>query len=335
MSDNANRSQQPAPSGCLAAIARWILPILVFGGVMFFVFIVAMILLAANVGNLAEKLKEKNAHDFTEKIVKTGDSKNRIALISVNGEIGGAGNYLAGEGTVYEISRKLRAAADDETVKAVLLCVDSPGGGLTAGDVLHNEIQRVQERGKKVIAHFGNLAASGGYYISAPVDYIVAQPTCLIGSFGVIMFHFEVDELAKKIGVRVDPVKSTGSKDMGSIFRPMSEAEKKFFEKILGVYHQRFIDIIASGRKIPVDKVKALATGEIYTAVMAKDAKLIDEIGYFDDALNYTIKTIANSKPEVFIYEEGFDFEKLFNTFSSATSVLKQFLPVNKILQLK
>ena len=244
-----------------------------------------------------------NKEKFYEEVLIGGDNTSRIAVIPITGAIYGTGNSYYGVGTVNSVTSQLRKITNDNTVKAVILHIDSPGGGLSASDIIHDAILQLKAKGKKVIVNVDQLCASGGYYIAAPADYIVAGPTALIGSFGVIMEHVEVTGLLEKIGVVVDPLKSTDSKDIGSPFKKMTPEEKAYFKHILTTYHKRFINIIASGRNLPLDEVENLANGRVYLAEEALDYGLIDEIGYFDSSLNAAKKFCTVDYPEVFTYK--------------------------------
>ena len=252
-------------------------------------------------GDLSGKLQEK--------VVKTGSGKTpgKIAIVDLTGVIEGSGSHVSGEGMVSELSKQLRLAAEDDQVKAVFLQMDSPGGGLSASDILHDEIMRLQKAGKKVVVHVGSLAASGGLYISAPADYIIANPTALVGSIGVIMMRFQLDELFKKLGIKYDPIKSTQMKDIGSPFRDLTPDERKYFEDLIQTFNDRFINIVAEGRKIDVDEVRKLANGKIYTAQQALDYKLIDGIGYYDDALAKTKELSGLEDPHLIRYAKRFE----------------------------
>lgn len=254
-----------------------------------------------------------------EKVILPAKEKKggKIAVIDVAGAIDGRGSHVSGDAMLLSVSRQLRLAERDEDVKAVILQIDSPGGGLTASDVLHEEIQRLRRGGKPVVVYIGGLAASGGFYIAAGADKVIASPTALVGSFGVIMPHIQVEELMRKIGVKVDPLKSTEMKDIGSPFREMTEEERRFFLEILEHYHSRFVAIIRDGRKIEESTVRSLANGKVYTAEQAKSFGLIDEIGYFDAALS-AAERIANAEgAAVIVYEHPFRLKELFDAARS------------------
>lgn len=256
--------------------------------------------------------------ELVEKVVSKGSDElgRKIALITVNGAIDGVGSRLKGEGTVYEVSRRLHQAAKDNSVKAVLLAIDSPGGGLTASDVIHNEVLKIKAVGKPVVVSVGNLAASGGLYIGVAADWIIASPTSLIGSIGVIMRHMVIEELLDKVGIEMTPIKSTGSKDIGSPFRKMTAEESKFFHDLIATFHNRFISIIAEGRGLDKDKVSTLASGKIFTAEQSLEYGLIDEIGYIDAALE-KVKAMSDiESPTIIEYGTPFDFKKAIKRFS-------------------
>ncbi|NQU05984.1 MAG: signal peptide peptidase SppA [Calditrichaeota bacterium] len=261
---------------------------------------------------------------LTEKLVAPSktESEDKIALISIKGTIDGTGSHVIGTGMVESISKQLRMAAKDDKVKAVLIQMSSPGGGLTASDILRNEVMRVQEAGKKVVVHVGNLAASGGLYISAPSDYIMASPTALVGSIGVIMTRFQIRELIHKLGIKYDPIKSTDMKDIGSPFRDLSPEERQYFSDMIQSFNDRFISIVAEGRGLEIDAVKKLANGKIYLAEQALESKLIDEIGYFDQALEKTKELAGVEDPKIVKYGKRFDDMGILSSFLNSRSSL-------------
>lgn len=305
--------------GCFSLFFRWIVPLLFVGGILFMgLFLVILVILG---GEVQKNALGRNDNGVSEKILRPGAAHARVAVIRLEGEIMGSGGHMLGEGMVHDLAKKMRAAAEDDTVGTVLLDVDSPGGGLTASDILYNEVQGLRKAGKKVVAAVGSLAASGGYYVIAPADRIFVQPTGMVGSFGVIMQHFELTDLLKKVGVKVEPLKSTGSKDIGSMFRPMTEPEKAFFAKILNTYHGRFVKIIADGRNLKVEKVEQMANGELYTAEEAVAAGLADKVGYFDDALAYACSLAGHEPPEIFTYEDELSLKTVLEKLSGESAL--------------
>lgn len=244
-----------------------------------------------------------------EKVIIPGEGKQpeKIAIVTIEGVIKGTGSHISGEDMVEQVSKQLRRAAEDDKVKGVLIQLDSPGGGLCASDIIRHELMQLQEAGKKVVICIGALAASGGLYISAPADYIVANPTALVGSIGVIMTRFQVKEMIRKLGIKYDPIKSADMKDIGSPFRDLSQEERKYFQDLIYDFNERFISIVSDGRKLDIEAVRKLANGKIYSAEQALDYGLIDMIGYFDDALEKTKELAGVKEPLIIKYAKRFE----------------------------
>jgi len=187
---------------------------------------------------------------------------------------------------VQEVVSQLRLAEKDKNVKAVILKIDSPGGSVTASDVLFNEILTFKERtGATVVAAMMGVAASGGYYISLPADYILAHPTTITGSIGVIFMRPKVTGLMHKIGIGMDVSKSGVNKDIGSPFRPATAEEEKIFQDLTDRLGVRFIDLVAKHRKLDPAIIAEIATARIYLASEALELGLVDEIGYLENAV--------------------------------------------------
>jgi protease-4 len=217
----------------------------------------------------------------------------KIAVIEIEGVImeGGGGLFGGGIDPVALVADGLRRAADDETVDAVIIEVNSPGGGVTASDMIHHEIVNFRKKtGKPVVVYMKDLAASGGYYVSAPCDYIVANPTTLTGSIGVIIqgfnFHGTLTEVVKGEDATI---KAGNNKTMGSMFADPESAEYKEGRALLQVLvdemHVHFKNVVKEGRgnRLNADW-ETYADGRILTASQAEKIGLIDKIGYFEDA---------------------------------------------------
>ncbi|HSB45863.1 MAG TPA: signal peptide peptidase SppA [Nitrospira sp.] len=202
--------------------------------------------------------------------------EDRIALIRVEGVI------LDSQSTVMELKR----FAENPSVKAIVLRIDSPGGGVVPSQEIYDAVQRVRNKNNKaVIASMGTVAASGGYYIAAATDRIIANPGTLTGSIGVIMETANVEGLLKKIGVEGIVVKSGKFKDVGSPLRKMTDEEQALLQSVMDDVHKQFIDAVAEGRAMEVATVQAFADGRIFTGRQAKEAKLVDELGNLEDAI--------------------------------------------------
>ena len=250
----------------------------------------ASILLAALSGCAFIKVSLMPEVQPLEEQVLSGEGKDKIVLMDITGvitseegssSIGGAKK----PGMLAEMREGFDRARRDRNVKAVVLRINSPGGGVTASDTLYHEIKKFKmESGVKVIAHFLDAGTSGAYYAALASDRITAQPTSITGSIGVIMLRIDATGLMQKIGVQALEISSGDKKGMGSPFRPVSAEEKKIFQAMIDSLYGRFIGVVADERKMAPERVRQLADGRIYTSQEAKDAGLIDDIGYLDDA---------------------------------------------------
>ncbi len=217
----------------------------------------------------------------TESAYMEGDVDSRIVVIPIKGMI---------DSSTADFVHKVFKALRDDLPKAIVLRVDSGGGSVGASDRIWYEITQFKnETQVPVVASFGSVAASGGYYVAVPADYIMAEPTTITGSIGVIVEAFTVQELLNKIGVTPEIVIATEAtkKDIFSPWRSWTEDDRQALRSILDSAYDRFVDIVAKGRSdLDLDSVKRLATGEVYTAREAKENKLIDGNGYLDAAID-------------------------------------------------
>jgi protease-4 len=226
-----------------------------------------------------------------EEQVLSGEGKDKIVLMDITGvitseEVSSAIGGSKKPGMLAEMREGFDRARKDRNVKAVVLRINSPGGGVTASDTLFHEIKKFKmETGVKVIAHFLDAGTSGAYYAALASDRITAQPTSITGSIGVIMLRIDATGLMQKIGVQTLEIASGEQKGMGSPFRPVSAEEKKIFQAMIDSLYGRFVSVIVDERKMAPERVRQLADGRIYTSKEAKDAGLIDDIGYLDDAI--------------------------------------------------
>jgi protease-4 len=193
------------------------------------------------------------------------------------------------EGPIMDSSQavaELEAFGDNPMVKAIVVRIDSPGGGVAPSQEIYNAVKRVRkEQNKTVVASMGTVAASGGYYIAVATDRILANPGTLTGSIGVIMQMANFQELLEKVGVKSVVIKTGKFKDLGSPFRPMVEEERQLLEAVMDDTLSQFIEAVAEGRSMDAAEVEQLADGRIFTGRQAKTALLIDEIGDLHDAI--------------------------------------------------
>ena len=216
---------------------------------------------------------------------------DKIAIVEVKGVI------TQSSGVIEDLQQYLA----DDGVKAIVLRVDSPGGGVGPAQEIYREIMRIRSTSKKkVVTSMGSVAASGGYYIACASDRIVANPGTITGSIGVIMQFSNLEELLKKIGVKGVVLKSGEHKDIGSPFREMTPEEKRIMQEVLDNVHQQFIQAVADGRKLERSKVAQIADGRILTGEQAKNLGLVDQLGNLQDTIDVTAKMVGiEGKPNV------------------------------------
>lgn len=227
--------------------------------------------------------------------VSLGD---KVALVRVTGVILDS----------TDVIEELKEHSKDSSVKAIVLRIDSPGGAVAPSQEIYEEIKKIKEK-KKVIVSMGTVAASGGYYISAPADKIVANAGTLTGSIGVIMEIPNISGLMQKIGVETQVIKSGAHKDMASIFKSLKPEEKEILQTVLDDVHDQFIKAVSEGRGIKFEQIKKLADGRIFTGRMAKEVGLVDEIGNLQDAIMLAGElTGIKGEPQVVQKKEKFSF---------------------------
>jgi len=202
--------------------------------------------------------------------------------------------------TAEPVVEELNDYAEDSSVKAIVLRIDSPGGGVVVSQEIYNAVKNARKEGKKVVASMGTVAASGGYYVAAAADRIVANPGTLTGSIGVKMEFANVEKLLEKIGVRGMVVKAGEYKDVGSPFREMSAQEKKILQDVIDDVHSQFIKAVAEGRNMQEAEVRAIADGRIFTGRQALDLKLVDQLGDLADSIKVAGELVGiQGKPRV------------------------------------
>ncbi|BBB91212.1 MAG TPA: signal peptide peptidase SppA [Methylomusa anaerophila] len=232
--------------------------------------------------------------------------KDKIAVIYVDGVIiGGRGQGgLFGEtGGTDAIIKQIHAARDDQSVKAVILRINSPGGSAPASQEVGDEVKKLKATGKPVVTSMGDMAASGGYWIAACSDRIYANAATLTGSIGVYMPYTNWEELYKKIGIKQEKIKSGPHKDILSPERSMTPEERDLIQAMVDDMYNQFVEVVAQGRRMDPEKVRQLADGRLYTGRQAKEAGLVDELGNMYDAIEGTAQLAGiPGKPEIVEY---------------------------------
>ena len=233
-------------------------------------------------------------------------TEDRIALIRVEGVI------LDSQTTIGELKR----FSENPSIKAIVIRIDSPGGGVVPSQEIYNAVKRVRSKhNKAVIASMGSVAASGGYYIAAATDRIVANPGTLTGSIGVIMETANVEGLLQKIGVEGVVIKSGKYKDVGSPLRKMSADERGLLQGVMDDVHKQFIEAVAEGRSLELRAAQALADGRIFTGRQAKEAKLVDELGDLEDAIQLAAEVVGiEGEPKVIEPRRRFSFREILDS---------------------
>jgi protease IV len=234
---------------------------------------------------------------YYEEEYVSGTGPDKIAVVPVDGTIVAADSStgdLQPTTTPEGLADALQQARGDARVAAVVLEVNSPGGGVTASDEMHQSILDFREQtGLPVVVSMGDVAASGGYYISTAADRIVANETTLTGSLGVIFALTDFSELADRYGVEQEVVKSGEFKDMGSSFRDLTPEEREILQSIVDESYDEFVGVIVEGRGLPEARVREIADGRVYSGEQAKELGLVDSFGGLDEAVEVS-RDLAN-----------------------------------------
>lgn len=241
---------------------------------------------------------------------------NRVALVEVEGLIVDA----------ERIVRELEEHALDPSIRAIVVRIQSPGGVVAPTQEIHDAIRRVRDQGKPVVASMGAVAASGGYYLAAAADRIVANPGTLTGSIGVLIQLTDFEGLLKKVGVRHEVVKAGRLKDIGNIGRRMTDEERAVLQALLDDMHDQFVTAVAQGRGLERAAVLALADGRVYSGRRAKELGLVDALGGLEDAVRLA-GTLAKipGKPQLVRPRRPFQLTDLLDWLGNRTPLRDLF----------
>lgn len=263
----------------------------IWGGIMGFFSLVAMCFLLLMVIGI-----------WLDKRSQIGPDK--IAVIRIEGVIEDSRDVL----------EQLEEYNENDTVKAIVLRIDTPGGGVGPSQEIYQSVKDITKEGrKKVIVSMGGVAASGGYYIASAADKIVANPGTITGSIGVLMEFANIEELFNKIGLKATVMKTGAHKDIGSPVREMTPEDKAVIQELLDDVYDQFVEAVASGRKLEVEQVKKIADGRIFSGQKAKDLGLVDEIGNMPFTLELAADMVGIKERPLEVLEE--DKESPFNRF--------------------
>jgi len=256
-----------------------------------------------------------------EEEVVEGKGQTKILLMDISGFISdepasaglGLGPPPARVPMLVRIREELTKAAKDRQVRALVLRINTPGGTVTASDIIYREIMLFREETRvPVIAALMDVAASGGYYIALSADRIVAHPTTVTGSIGTIMVTANVEGLLGKIGVATNTFKSAEHKDMGSPFRPLTPEERAIFQSVIDELQRQFVAKVIERRRLPEAEARELADGRIYTAPQALDKRLVDAIGYMPDAIAAARSAAGLDEAKVIVYKRPRDYQATY-----------------------
>jgi protease IV len=275
-----------------------------------------------------------------EKILE-GEGSDKILLVDISGVISSEkkrsfADLDSGPDMVARVKEELDQASEDDSIKAIILKINSPGGTVTSSDIIYKEILKYKEKtGAHVTASLMDIAASGGYYVACSADTIVAHPTTVTGSIGVIAMKFNFKGLMDKLGVQEDSIKSGDMKDILSPFRPMTADERTIIQNIIDSLQMQFMEAVVHGRKeLSLEELKPLADGRVFTAKQALDAQLIDDIGYLDDAIEITKKEKDLKEARIITYHRPFAYKNniysqtSFSIFNFGENEFTSYLPV-------
>jgi len=258
----------------------------------------------------------------------TGDGK--VLLLDFSGLIStqDKDGFVPQPNLLATFKEELTRASKDEKVKALVVRINSPGGTVTASDIMYHELKEFKSKKKvPVIASMMDVAASGGYYLAMASDTVLVHPSTVTGSIGVIMLTVNAKGLLEKVGVEASAITSSPRKDMGSPFRTMTPEERAIFQSVIDSFYQRFLSVVQAGRpNLSAEQIKKLADGRIYSGEQAKEAGLVDDIGYLDDALELAKKKAGLTEARIVTYGRRGEYQnniysRLFATGSGLTSL--------------
>ncbi|MBM4149701.1 MAG: signal peptide peptidase SppA [Lentisphaerae bacterium] len=331
-------SERRSRHGCLWALL--IVALLAGLSVIFVIAGIAALSGSVHMPRAASFSRGEDEYPKLTEVWASGDGNTKAVMVPLKGIIfldEEDGLFSSGPGSAVSALKAIRRATHDADVKAVILEVDSGGGGITASDILYRELIAFKEAqpGRKVVAVCGDVAASGAYYVSLAADRIVAHPTTLTGSIGVLMQSFNLKELGEKIGVRDVTIKSGANKDILNPFGELSPEQRAMLQGIVDNLHERFIQLVATHRGMPPDEVRKLADGRVMVADDAVAAGLIDEIGYWNDGVAAAAEMLGVPSLKVYRYEKEFSFSDMFKSWTAmAPQSLIRRLPATRFMYL-
>jgi protease IV len=292
-----------------------------FWGIFLGLFLLVLVFIGISFLAFASALKRDGGE-----YVSSG-SGDKIALVEINDVI------MSSEKTVEQIKRY----REDKSIKAIILRINSPGGGVAASQEIYEEVKRTRDSGKIIVVSMGSIAASGGYYIAVGSSLIIANPGTLTGSIGVIAQFISIKDLAEKLGITQTTIKSGSLKDAGNPFRQMNDSDKAYFQEVVDNSFSQFLDVVAKERKMSKETLLTYANGRVFTGLQAKEYGLIDSLGTFEDAVRITGKMAGiEGEPRIVREKKKFSFfEEVIGSKMEDVTGLKEKLFEEPILQYK
>jgi protease-4 len=292
-----------------------------FWGIFLSLFILGMVFVAVSFLVFASVLKRDGGEYIS------GGSGDKIAIVELNDVI------VSSEKTVEQIKR----FREDKSIKAIILRVNTPGGGVAASQEIYEEVKKTRDSGKIIVVSMGSIAASGGYYISMGSSLIIANPGTLTGSIGVIAQFMSIKDLAEKLGITQTTIKSGNLKDAGSPFRQMNDSDKAYFQDVVDNSFSQFLEVVSKERKMDMETLKKYASGRVFTGLQAKEYGLIDSLGTFEDAIRITGKMAGiEGEPRIVREKKKFSFfEEVMGSKIEDVTDIKGKLFDEPILQYK
>jgi protease-4 len=274
--------------------------------------------------------------NLQEQVIE-GEGKDKILLLDISGVISEREDSgpLSQQTTsiIEDIKEAMKKAQHDDAIKGIVVKINSPGGTITGSDILHHELKQFKkEKNIRIVACLMDVGTSGGYYVATAADEIMAHPTTITGSIAVIAIKFNVKGLLNLIGVKDETIKSGELKDIWSPFRPSTDKERAIMQAVIDKFHSRFVDVIKEGRKdLSRQEIEKLADGRIFTADEALESRLIDRIGYLDDALDEMKKSLGIPGATVITYSRPGTFKgTIYSKTSSAAPQTLNFISLNR-----
>ncbi|HRE09899.1 MAG TPA: signal peptide peptidase SppA [Ignavibacteria bacterium] len=292
-----------------------------FWGIFLSLLFFGMIIVAISFFAFASAIK-RDGGEFV-----SGGSGDKIAIVEINDVI------VSSEKTVEQIKR----FREDKSIKAIILRVNTPGGGVAASQEIYEEVKKTRDGGKIIVVSMGSIAASGGYYIAVGSSLIIANPGTLTGSIGVIAQFISIKDLAEKLGISQTTIKSGSLKDAGSPFKTMNDSDKAYFQDVVDNSFGQFLDVVAKERKMDKETLLQYANGRVFTGLQAKEYGLLDSLGTFEDAIRITGKMAGiEGEPRIVREKKKFSFfEEVMGSKIEDVTDIKGKLFDEPILQYK